>query len=119
MLRNHTNLRPTVYNSTRWSGRYEILQRFNQNRQPLIDVADKDDAHLTIKRSLSFENRLGRYISMLKEIEMFTKILQEKKGSLEYYQAALDSLLEAIEEGKMRIRARLIAANLVSRIFSP
>ena len=40
ILRNLTDLKPKLDNDTRWSGKFEVLQRFGRLRDDLIEVSE-------------------------------------------------------------------------------
>ncbi len=57
LLRNLSTLSPVLNNETRWSSTYRMIERFNDIREALIEVADSDDSELVIDRRVSFKNK--------------------------------------------------------------
>ena len=47
-------------NETRWSGTFNIINRFVRIRKELIDVSNKDNSHLTIDKTVKFANKAKR-----------------------------------------------------------
>jgi len=98
MLRNLTDLSPVLFNKTRWSGKYAIINRFVQIREELIEVADTDGAVVAVNRSEAFKVRAEKYRDMLREINAATTELQKRHNSLSDCRYIIDTLLEEIEK---------------------
>ncbi len=56
VLRNITRLKPKLDNDTRWSGKYEVLRRFELMRNDSVEASQHSDCNLTVHdSSLSFK----------------------------------------------------------------
>ncbi len=60
------------------SSTYHKIERFNDIREALIEVADSDDSELVIDRRVSFKNKTVKYAKQLGEINMVTLELWKK-----------------------------------------
>ena len=100
LLRNLTDLAPITHNTTRWSGKYDMLKRFNQIRGDLISAAKHENASIRINDSNVFKEQAQKFENMLKYFNIATKELQKQKSSLHSCRCVIDSLLEEIEAKK-------------------
>ncbi len=100
MLRKLSVVIPILNNSTRCSGKYFILDRFNHILDALIQVAEHSGANVTIDRSVPLRNRLVRYSKQIKEINEVIEELQKRGIFLDDFRLALDALIEEVEERK-------------------
>jgi hypothetical protein len=56
LLRNLVNLRPILFNATRWSGKYHMLKRFTKIRDELVAVAN-NNATMQVNTSKNFRDK--------------------------------------------------------------
>ncbi len=59
-----------------------MIERLNDIREALIEVADSHDSELVIDRRVSFDNKTVKYAKQLGEINMVTLELQKKGCTL-------------------------------------
>ncbi len=59
-----------------------MIERFNDIREALIEVADSNDSELVIDRRVSFENKTVKYAKQLGEINMVTLELHRNRSSV-------------------------------------
>ncbi len=98
MLRNKTILKPKLDNDTLWSGKCEVLRRFELLRNDLVEASQHSDCNLTVNDSPLFANKVGKYSRMLKEVVDVTMSLQTDEHSLADFRDDLDTLIEAVRD---------------------
>eukprot|EP00171_Calliarthron_tuberculosum_P002661 IDg2661t1 len=112
ILRNLTELRPVMHNQTRWSGKFNMLQRFERLRDELISASQDVNADIHIDDSAHFLRKVTKYRTILGEINVVTKVLQKENSVLAMCRDSLDCLIEAVEEQKNIPQARLYGCML-------
>ena len=60
ILRNLTDLRPKLENSTRWPGKYLILHQFTRMRDDLIEATEDTNSDIIINTPTAFLNKAIR-----------------------------------------------------------
>lgn len=75
-LRNLTDLRPVIHNETRWSGKVQLLRRFEKIRSELIEVSTDEIADIPIDASYTSSRNTSINCNMLRNIDDVTKELQ-------------------------------------------
>ena len=90
LLSNLTKLKPVLYNKTRWSGKHDMLQRFIRIRQDLIDVSVHENADIEISDSRQFLRKAEKFQRIMAELNIVTKIMQERCISLSKCRRLLD-----------------------------
>lgn len=100
MLRNLMQLARIFHNKIRWSGTFQMLRRLIDIRSELLAVPDSSGATVTIDRREVFRNRAERYVKMLKEIDIVTKMLQKPKVSLSDCRLYIDTLWEIVQRNR-------------------
>ena len=66
VLRSLTDLAPISQNATRWSGKYNMVTRFNRIRTELTAAADHQNTTVRINTTTSCKLQAQRYEDMLK-----------------------------------------------------
>lgn len=118
ILRNITDLRPRIDNTTRWSGKYYILNQFVNMRSDLIEASDEPGCDRVVNPSIAFKNKTTRYTRMLKEINEVTKSLQRKGNTLADYRDDLNALIEAVQDEKGNIGSPFYGCRLGTKYIA-
>ena len=100
VLRKLTKLKPLLSNDTRWSGKVAVVRRFIDIKEQLIEASEHEDSDFFVNTSSSFKSKTKRYFSMLSEINVVTKSLQEKGRTLAQSRKDFDTLIGAVREEK-------------------
>jgi hypothetical protein len=99
----YTHLRPTLYVKTRWTGKFNVCQKFLRLRDTLAQMHEDNDNSYSIPDadllSVSFKNQVQRYCTMLGYMNCSCVSLQKKGIKLLDAQLHLDNLVEQVEEG--------------------
>lgn len=98
VLGNITDLRPTLDNGPRWSGKFEIFARFDRMRDDLIEASEDEDTDLVLNASPVFANMTRKYSRMLHEINCVTKYLQSNGHRRTDCRDDLEALIEAVHD---------------------
>ena len=101
-LKAYTNLRPTLYCPTRWSGKFKVVRKFLKLREFMVAMHRNPDSDFYFPdhlRSADFTDTVKGYKKMLGAIDEVTKALQERGVTLSTAQGLLDSLIEKVKEG--------------------
>ena len=112
VLRNLTELNPILDNETRWSGKMNLLKRFNEVRAELIDASEHRDTEFTVNSSEGFAQKCQRYHRMLSEVDVVTKVLQTSGRTLGDCSADLSTLLNAVKEERENPNSDLFGCKL-------
>ncbi len=93
-----------------------MIERSNDIREALIEVADCDDSESVIDRRVSFKNKTIKYAKQLGEINVVTLELQKTGCTLSDCRWALDKLLQAVTVGKSDSESPFYQCKLASTI---
>ncbi len=77
-MRELTHLRPSLPSKVRWSGNYQMLEKWLKTRLALIDASDHENATIAVDASQGTNIRAKKLNDMLGEIEVTTKYMQTR-----------------------------------------
>ena len=100
-FRKLTDLRPVLYNATRWSGKLHVLTRFLHVRDQIIDLSLEEGVDFEMPTSVvgnAFRNAAKEYESQLAYINAVAVKLQERGLKLSDAQELLDCLSDDVVE---------------------
>lgn len=109
VLRNICDSNPVLPNETRWSGKYELLQRFYRIRDELIEASEHDDANILIDSSSSFFINVRRHCHILAEINVVAKSLQQRSRTLFECLSDVENLMVAARADKFKYGSALLS----------
>ncbi len=98
VLRNITDLKPKLYNNTRWSGKCAILTRFDKMRDDLVQAIEHPKSDLLVPTSVIFAKKTKKYAGMLRAIDEVTKSLQKDGHLVSDCRDDLDALIESVSD---------------------
>ena len=75
-LRNITSLAPKIYNTTRCTGKYLMLQRFNRIREQIFEASSKGNVEIYMNKSELLKQQAENYKEMLKYFYIATQEVQ-------------------------------------------
>ena len=101
-LRNLTHLKPVQQNSTRWLGKHAVLKHYGEIKDQLSSVLRDDELMAGMNRDVSFSKRVSRYEKMFEVLRTVTVELQKTSMTVYEGQHALNSLIEAVEDEKIK-----------------
>ena len=120
VLESLTNLSPVLPCQTRWSGYYQMIDRFLKIRDSLQQIAEMEEFSnsITVPNSSICNARCNRIVRQLSEVNYIT-VEQQKKGcTLENCRYLLDALVESIQKHKNNVSSNLYLCSLQSDYIS-
>jgi hypothetical protein len=73
-----TPLKPILCNKTRWSGKFQVLDRFLRIRPALIEAANHEDSDLDVNASPPFCQRVQKYHKPMQKLNEITVKIQKR-----------------------------------------
>ncbi len=117
-LRNRTELRPVLQNSTRWSGMYCMLARYGRNKAELENILECDAENGELINDTGLGTKAARYQKMLGVLDVATKELQVRGLTLAGCYEILDSLTDAVREERVCRSSPLFCCKLSTQYIS-
>ena len=96
LRRSITDLSPVLPSETRWSGKFEMVERFNNIYSELLHVSQSKNGNSRIDNCTCFKRNVIRANKQLEQINIVTLVLESEKNTLSNSRLAFDSVFEAI-----------------------
>ena len=94
-----TDLKPILYNKTRWSGKYHTLvERFLRLRDAFIEASNDADADFHIDTTQRFKENVERILKPLERMNFVTVNMQHRCILLARCHKFLDKVIEKVED---------------------
>ncbi len=77
-----TNLKPVLYNKTRWSGKFDTIDRFIRIRSDLITAANNIECDVEVEDGMNFLRTCEKYHRIMKRMNEITIKMQTSYISL-------------------------------------
>ena len=117
--RNLTDNRTIIEKKRRWSAQLHMLERYLKIGDELIEVSRCDDGVIVVVTTKSLKLKAKKHSSILSEIDMVTKSIQNKYYTLAKCREDIDILSSTVEEERNNPDSSLYQCLLGTKYISP
>ena len=93
-----TDLKPILYNKTRWSGKYHTLDRFLRLHDAFIEASYDAESDFHLDTTQRFKENVERILKPLERMNFVTVNMQHRCILLARCHKFLDNIIEKVEE---------------------